>query len=174
MIKKSIVSIMILLGAILPVIGQTRSAAPKGPVKATNIEFTDKSGKTIKLSDLYGKVLYIDVWATWCGPCRREIPYMEKIVEHYKNNKNVRFISISIDEDRDAWLKMIEKDKPEWSQYIATPEQARAMSQAYGIRSIPRFMIINADGTICEENAMRPSNPDFITAFDKILKQQKK
>ena len=173
MIKKSIVSILVLLGTILPVIGQTRAVATKVPAKAIDIEFTDRSGKTVKLSDLYGKVLYIDFWATWCGPCRKEIPYMEKIVQHYKNNKKVRFVSISLDEDRDAWLKMIEKDTPQWAQYVATPEQAQAISRAYGIRSIPRFMIINADGTICEANAIRPSNPDFITVFDKILRQQK-
>ena len=173
MIKKSIVSILVLLGAILPMIGQVRPAALMSGAKATDIEFNDKSGKAVKLSSLYGKVLYIDFWATWCGPCRQQIPYMEKLAEHYKNNKKVCFISISLDEDCDAWLKMIEKDKPQWAQYIATPEQAQLISRAYGIRTIPRFIIINAYGTINQANAMRPSDPDFITAFDKILKQQK-
>lgn len=173
--KRYLLILAIVLGWVLPAGAQAKagkSAAASKP--AVNIEFNDKSGRTVKLSSLYGKVLYIDLWATWCGPCRKEIPYVEKLVEHYKNNKKIQFVSISIDEDRDAWLELLAKDKPQWPQYITTPAQTEALTKAYGLRGIPRFIIINANGTICDADAMRPSNPDFISKMDEIIKNQKK
>lgn len=147
---------------------KTRTGSP-----AIDVEFTATDGRKLHLSDLYGKVLYIDVWATWCGPCRKEIPYVEKHVEYYKGNDRVRFVSISFDEDRDAWLELLAKDKPQWEQYNTDPEQHRAMSKAYGISGIPRFIIVNADGTIRDADAFRPSDPDFHAKLDKIINDQK-
>lgn len=146
----------------------------RGGMPAVNVEFTDRDGRKVKLSDLYGKVLYIDIWATWCGPCRKEIPYVEKHVEHYKDNDKVRFVSISFDDNHQAWKRLIEKDKPQWEQYVTTPRQHDAISKAYGISGIPRFIIINADGTLYDANAMRPSDPEFITKLDEIIRFQKK
>lgn len=147
---------------------KTRAGSP-----AIDVEFTATDGRKLHLSDLYGKVLYIDVWATWCGPCRKEIPYVAKHVEYYKGNDRVRFVSISCDDDRDAWLELLAKDKPQWEQYNTDPEQHRAMSKAYGISGIPRFIIVNADGTICDADAFRPSDPDFHAKLDKIISDQK-
>ena len=172
--KRYLIALLVMLGSLLPTTAQIRPSIPAAGTPAVNVQFNDKSGRTVKLSELYGKVLYIDIWATWCRPCRKEIPYVEKLVEHYKNNKKVKFVSISIDEDRDAWLQLLEKDKPQWAQYITTPTQTEALTKVYGIRGIPRFIIINSDGTINNADAMRPSNPDFITKFDEIIKQQKK
>lgn len=149
-------------------IKKTRAGLP-----AIDFEFTATDGSKAKLSDLYGKVLYIDVWATWCGPCRKEIPYVEKHVEHYKDNDRVRFVSISVDDDREAWLELLAKDKPQWTQFNADPEQNSVMSKAYGISGIPRFIIVNADGTIRDADAFRPSDPDFHAKLDKIINDQK-
>ncbi len=142
-------------------------------MKAPVCEFNDIDGKTHKSSDFEGKVLYIDFWATWCGPCKQEIPHMEKLYEHYKDNPKIAIISISIDTNVAAWKKMVTNDKPAWPQFIAEGVQNVKMSNDWGITAIPRFIILNADGTINSANAVRPSSPDIIKVLDTIIAEQK-
>ena len=134
-----------------------------------DVTFSDINGVSHKLSEFFGKVLYIDLWATWCGPCCMEIPYMEKMVEHYKDDDRIQFISISLDRDRKAWEKKMEEDKPVWPQFNASREEDKLISTQWGVASIPRFLIINADRTICNNNAFRPSDDNFIPQIDAIL-----
>ena len=89
----------------------------KGSV-AADFTMTDKNGKVVSLKDLRGKAVYIDCWATWCGPCCMEIPYMERLYEHYKNNKDIELISISLDTNKNKWLNKLKEDKPKWHQFI--------------------------------------------------------
>lgn len=115
-------------------------------------------GKTCRLSDLKGKVTYIDFWATWCGPCCKQIPFMEKLVEKMKDNKNVAFVSISSDSDEEAWQKKLKKDNPAWPQYIFDGTDGDRFFTMMGINGIPRFIILNADGTVAVADALRPSD----------------
>lgn len=146
--------------------------ATKSGMKCPDAAFTDADGKVHHLSEFFGKVLYVDLWATWCGPCCMEIPHMEKRVEHYKDNAKIQFISISLDRDRKAWLKKVEKDQPAWPQFNADSEQDKVISQQWGVTGIPRFLIINADGTINNADAFRPSDDDFVSKIDAILNAQ--
>lgn len=139
-----------------------------------DVTFSDINGVSHKLSEFFGKVLYIDLWATWCGPCCMEIPYMEKMVEHYKDDDRIQFISISLDRDRKAWEKKMDEDKPVWPQFNASREEDKLISTQWGVASIPRFLIINADSTICNNNAFRPSDDDFIKKIDAILESNYK
>ena len=141
----------------------------KAGVMAHDNEFCDAMGNVHRFSEFKGKVLYVDIWATWCGPCKMEIPYLAKLVEHYKNNDNVKFISISVDTNKKAWENKIAADKPAWAQYIASKEQYAKISKDWGIMGIPRFILINKDGTICSGDADRPSNPNIIPTIDKLL-----
>lgn len=118
-------------------------------------------GKSVKLSSLYGTPLYIDIWATWCGPCCKEIPHLEKLVEKMADFKGVRFISISTDSDEAAWKAKLEKDNPSWQQYLMPSDEADRFMQLCGINGIPRFMIIGADGTFINPDAQRPSDPEL-------------
>ena len=137
--------------------------------KAFDITLTDESGKTCQLSDLTkGKFTYIDVWATWCGPCKQEIPYLAKLVEKYKDNPKVQFISISIDENVDAWKRMINRDKPAWPQYNIHGDVAKTFSQQWGISGIPRFIMIDKDGNIFNADASRPSEAATAETIDKL------
>ncbi len=91
---------------------QLTEAYDKWAVIATGAEapdfaYTDIKGQTVALSSLKGKNVYIDVWATWCGPCKREIPHLEELQETYKGNDNIVFASVSIDENKEAWEKMV-------------------------------------------------------------------
>jgi thiol-disulfide isomerase/thioredoxin len=115
-------------------------------------------GKQVQLKSLLkGKFTYIDVWATWCGPCCKEIPHLEKLVEKFKGNDKVQFISISTDANADAWKAKLAKDKPQWAQYILTPENDKKFCTDWGIAGIPRFIMIDANGMIFAPDASRPS-----------------
>ena len=142
----------------------------KKGMMAPDFSFTDKEGQVYRLSDMRGKVIYIDCWATWCGPCCREIPFLEKRVWEYKGNDKVRFISISMDSNKNAWLKKLDKDQPQWEQFIVDKAQHDALSKAFGISGIPRFIVINADGTIADADAFRPSDEKFHEKLDEIIK----
>lgn len=143
--------------------------ATKAGTPCPDVSFSDPQGNPHKLSEYFGKVLYIDIWATWCGPCCAEIPHIEKHVAHYKDNPKIQFISISIDHDHGAWERKLEKDKPEWLQFICNKEEHQLISKQWGVTGIPRFIIINPDGTINQSEAFRPSAPDFRERIDKII-----
>lgn len=133
--------------------------------------FNDIDGKSFRLSDFRGKVLYIDVWATWCVPCKNEIPHFAKVAEHYKDNPNIQLISISTDRERDheKWRKMIADEKPAWPQFVMKDAEHEKFAADFNIRFIPRFIIINADGTIQNADAPRPSDKDIIRTLDEII-----
>lgn len=126
--------------------------------KAFDTTMTSPDGKVCRLSDFFGKFTYVDVWATWCGPCCAEIPYLEKLVEHFKDNDNVQFISISIDTNQKAWHKKLDADKPAWKQFILSKDEAAAFTKAWGITGIPRFIMIDKAGNIFSADAQRPSD----------------
>ena len=104
---------------IMEVYESMKPKVSNGDVVPTDPVIISPDGSKCHLSDLLGEsVVYIDIWATWCGPCCREIPYMEKVVEQFKGNEGITFISISRDDSRQAWLKKLDRDKSEWPQYI--------------------------------------------------------
>ncbi|HBF05508.1 MAG TPA: hypothetical protein DDW28_05260 [Prevotella sp.] len=129
---------------------------------APDFTFSDRDGKGYRLSDMRGKVVYIDCWATWCGPCCKEIPHLEKVVEKYKGNDKVQFISISIDTNKQAWLNKLKKDNPAWAQYLMPQEDANKLMSLMGINGIPRFILLDEKGNVIAADAKRPSDPELI------------
>ena len=131
------------------------------------------NGERTSLSDLKGKYVYIDVWATWCGPCIREIPSL-KLIEKKYEGKNIHFVSISIDEKNrpkynyDAWRKMIVEKELTGIQLFADNAFNSKFTKAYGIDSIPRFLLIDPDGNIVSGNAPRPSDPALVELFNSL------
>jgi thiol-disulfide isomerase/thioredoxin len=139
-------------------------------------EFTDYEnfkGGTTSLVDLKGKFVYIDVWATWCGPCIREIPSLQKVEDEY-HNSNIYFVSMSIDErngpkyNYKRWKEMIVEKDLTGIQLFADNAWKSKFTMAYGIDSIPRFLLIDPEGNIVSGNAPRPSDPALTELFNSL------
>ena len=132
--------------------------------------YPNKDGKVISLEDLRGKYVYVDVWATWCGPCKREIPYLKELTSDYKG-KDIAFVSISIDEskDYDKWIAMLADKEMEGIQLFSDKDWKSDFVQAYAIEGIPRFILIDKDGKIISADAARPSDPKLREEFNTLL-----
>ncbi len=124
--------------------------------------YPDQNGNNVSLDDLKGKYVYVDVWATWCGPCKKEIPFLKVMDEEYKG-KNIAFVSLSIDkiEHKDKWLKMIEDEDLKGIQILADNDWNSDFVTSYNIKGIPRFILIDKEGNIVNSNAPRPSDPSL-------------
>jgi thiol-disulfide isomerase/thioredoxin len=118
---------------------------------APDLKFKDKNGKEVSISSFKGKVLIVDFWASWCGPCKAEIPKLKAIYNDFKNNKKVAFLSISIDEKRENWLKALDNEKMEWTQLLA-PNSGKEALEKYQFKGIPFIIAIGADGHIFRKN----------------------
>lgn len=137
--------------------------------KAPNFLATDIKGKEYTLESFKDKVVYIDVWATWCGPCIKEIPFLEKIVDSYHSNKNIAFLSISVDEQYNLWTKMLTDKKLKGNQLYSQGAWQSEIVKNYKIQGIPRFIIIDKEGNLVDGNAPRPSSPDLVNILNNLL-----
>lgn len=134
---------------------------PSPEFRLENIE-----GDIVSLEDLRGKNLYVDVWATWCGPCKREIPYLKELEAEY-HDQNVEFVSISVDERKDfeKWQNMVAEKELKGIQLISENGWNTDFVRRYMIRGIPRFILIDADGVIYNADAPRPSSGEKIRSI---------
>ncbi len=133
-----------------------------------NFKYPDPTGNEFSLASFKGKVVLIDVWATWCAPCKAEIPHLKKLEEEMKG-KNVAIVSVSVDE---------EKDKEKWKKFIVDQELGGTqlyakgwsdMTKFYQINGIPRFLLFDKEGKLITHDAPRPSNPDLKKMIEKYL-----
>ena len=149
--------------ALITDIYNTLTALTKGKPSPKFINYENNAGGTTSLDDLKGKYVYIDVWATWCGPCIREIPALKEVESKY-HNKNIEFVSISIDKisDHEKWKTMINENALGGLQLFADSDWKSLFVKDYQIESIPRFILIDTEGHIVDANAPRPSNPELI------------
>lgn len=125
---------------------------------APDFAYTDVNGKVFTLKQLRGKYVYIDLWATWCGPCKREIPSLAKIEEDYKD-KNIHFVSISVDKgaQREAWKSFVLQNKLKGIQLMVDNDFQSKFITSFNVNFIPRFILIDPNGIIKDGDAKRPS-----------------
>jgi thiol-disulfide isomerase/thioredoxin len=116
-------------------------------------------GKQYSLEDFKGKVVYLDLWASWCLPCRAENPRLKTLYAKYKNDDRVAFISIAVSDGVGAWKKALKQDKPDWLQLW---DKDGIVSDAYVTSSIPQFVIIDKEGKIVNLNAPRPGDVETL------------
>lgn len=139
----------------------------KGMESPKFVDYENHKGGTMSLDDLKGKYVYIDMWATWCQPCKNEIPFLKKVEEKY-HDKNIEFVSISVDREKDyeTWKKMVTDMELTGVQLYAKRDEA--FSGAYRVNSIPRFILLDPQGNIVDANAPRPSSPQLTELFDSL------
>jgi thiol-disulfide isomerase/thioredoxin len=131
-------------------------------------QFTLESnlGNTYNLKDFRDKVVYLDFWASWCGPCREETPSFKILYNKYKNDKRIVFLSIAVHDGITEWKKALEEDKPDWIQLI---DKEGVVWKSYVANSIPKFILIDKQGNIVNFDAPRPSSGEEI---EKLLNQE--
>lgn len=154
-------------------------AGMKSPVFENYENFV---GGTTSLQNLKGKYVYIDVWATWCGPCKREIPALKEIEKKY-HDKNIEFVSISVDNGRgyqadsreaafiaakEGWKTMVAEKELGGIQLFSDKAFQSDFITAYKINAIPRFLLIDPDGNIVSADAPRPSSESLTKLFDSL------
>lgn len=126
--------------------------------KAYLFHAENKFGNQFNLESIIGKVIFIDTWATWCGPCINHRSKVLKFAEKYKNNDEVEILLISVDSSKDKWLSFLDKEKQEFGKNLFIENGMRTeFGNNYNIKSIPRYILIGKNGKIINSNINEPS-----------------
>jgi len=117
------------------------------------------------LEDFRGKYVYIDMWATWCNPCRRELPYLKSLEEKFSDAEIV-FLGLSIDRDKAKWEEMVRSGSLVGTQlYLGS---GSSFQKAYNIEGIPRFILLGKDGRIVNPDMSRPSQDETLKTLESL------
>ncbi len=132
---------------------------------APGFEVTANDGSRFNLDNMGGRVVLIDFWATWCGPCNAELPHMKKIAKEFANDPLV-IISISWDNNADRWKEFIAKNEMTWVQYRDADHK---LSEQFGVNAIPHYFTIDSDGVLTAE--MLGEGSDVEGKLKKLIKR---
>ena len=138
---------------------------------APNFTYNNTEGKPVSLSDFKGKVVYIDIWATWCGPCRAEIPHLKALKEKYKDNENLVIIGISADAvgDVQRWKDFVTAQELTGVQLHGRTDGDDDVAALFGVRALPHFVLIDKQGNIASGQAPRASSADIVPMIERLL-----
>lgn len=148
---------------------ETLTTLAKGKASPVFENYENHKGGKTSLTDLKGKYVYIDVWATWCAPCKAEIPSLKALEKEYMG-KNIAFVSLSVDkpEAHETWKNMVAAEQLGGIQLYADNNFESQFILDYGINAIPRFILIDTEGNIVDADAPRPSDPKIIDLFAEL------
>jgi thiol-disulfide isomerase/thioredoxin len=143
-------------------VSMLQSKLPGNP--APEFSLPDTSGKLVSLKAFRGKIMYLDFWGTWCGPCLEELPELKKLQEKFSKDTSVVFVSIALEASHvknqkiDAWKKCITENALRDMHLYADDQFGNEYVTRYGIQSVPTFMLIDRNGNFIDANAPRPSS----------------
>lgn len=137
---------------------------------APELEGYTSEGTKVSIKDLKGKVIYIDIWATWCGPCIAEIPASKKLQQEFLHEENIQFLNVSVDSHKSDWEKFIQKDKA-WKglHIIIEPDKIQSLYTTYKLFGVPDYILIDKAGNIVNMKAPRPSDEKTKTEIRLLL-----
>jgi len=158
--KKIFIPCLLMLAAYLPATAQVHQGQP-----AFEIKLPDANGEQIALSSLKGKVVLIDFWASWCGPCRASNKKLTKIYDKYKD-KGFEIYGISLDENAGAWQQAVKKDKVTWLQVNDARAVDSPIVQQWYISSIPTSYLVDREGNVV---AMDPEGKELVRLLEELL-----
>lgn len=158
--KKIFIPCFLMLATILPAAAQLHQGEP-----AYEIKLPDVNGKELALSSLKGKVVLIDFWASWCGPCRTSNKKLVSVYDKYKD-KGFEIYGVSLDENARAWQKAIDNDQITWLQVNEAHYTESPIIQQWGIIQIPTSFLMDRDGNVV---AMNPSGKQLARLLEKLL-----
>lgn len=135
----------------------------------------NKDGKIISSRDLKGKIIYVDVWATWCKPCRESFPDVKKVIENFAGNDKIVFLFVSVDRNVQAWQKLLEEGNIPKGIHINQDDDDNPQNiwKSYKVQGIPRYILINGDGNIVQSNATSPSSGKLVAELEALLASNK-
>jgi thiol-disulfide isomerase/thioredoxin len=142
--------------------------APGNP--APDFTLADINGEEVSLSDFKGKVVYLDFWASWCGPCMREVPYAKELKKRMAGQDDLVFLYISIDTDEEAWRRTVANQEIR-GVHLNVPGGRAEVPSLYNVKGVPTFYIIGRDGNIFDNRPPRPSNPLVDERLTEALEQ---
>jgi thiol-disulfide isomerase/thioredoxin len=149
-----------------PVYEAAMKLAPGQP--APKFSLISAEGEKVLLSDFLGKIVYLDFWASWCGPCRQEMPYSRELIEAYADEPDMVFLFISIDDDVDAWHTARQEEKLD-GVHLYSQGFDSDTPQAYHVNAIPNYFLIGREGEILHPAPPRPSGRDIRKVLDQAL-----
>jgi thiol-disulfide isomerase/thioredoxin len=166
----NIITGVVIIGALFYLYDYTFNREPKFIVGEVAPDFEGKKadGSTLKLSDYRGKLVLLDFWGTWCGPCLVEIPGLTMIYDKYKNTKlgaadGFEILSVAMDKDKDKWENTIAKREMIWQGHVSDLQRMKGeIGALYRVREIPTKYLLNEKGVIISVNPT-------IEELDKLL-----
>jgi thiol-disulfide isomerase/thioredoxin len=153
----------------------TSAKETKPEMKTVGFNYENFYGGTTSLESLKGKLVYVEIWATWCGPCIKEMPALTQLIKEYKG-KNIEFVSISIDtkNDYEKWRKMVPEKNVGGIQLLADKSLESDFMKAFSVGLIPRSLMLDENGRIVSSHAPRPSSLDTRKFINDLLEKNNK
>lgn len=133
---------------------------------APTFSLPSDKGETYSLDSFKGKVIYIDLWASWCAPCRAELPNYRKLYEKYKNNQQIAFMGIAVFDGDREWRKALAAEKPTWLQLY---DNNGVVARSYVANAIPKYILIDKNGKVVNFNAPGPGSAEISKLIDEEL-----
>ncbi len=127
---------------------------------APEFTLTDINGEEVSLSDFRGQVVYLDFWASWCGPCMQQVPYARELKKRMEDHDDLVFLYISVDTDEEAWRSKVAEENIQ-GVHLNVPGFSHEVPASYNLRGVPTFYLIGRDGNIVDNRPPRPSHENI-------------